>query len=73
MDDKLLEIYKNSDRNKFVRVKLKDGRDIRCSADTFCTIGSNEDEDADIPALAIERDDGGGEIITEDDIEEVII
>lgn len=45
MDEKLLEIYKNSGVNKYVNVKLKDGRSIKCTADCFCTIGDDEDED----------------------------
>lgn len=73
MDEKLLEIYKNSGVNKYVNVKLKDGRSIKCTADCFCTIGDDEDEDEDITALSVIHISGFREIITEDDVEKVII
>jgi len=49
MDEKLLEIYKNSGVNK------------------------DEDEDEDITALSVIHINGFREIITEDDVEKVII
>lgn len=48
MEEKLLEIYNNSGRDKYVIVTLKDGRIIKCTADCFCTVSDEEDEDLDI-------------------------
>lgn len=73
VEEKLLDIYKNSGGNKFVKVKLKDGRRIECQADTFCTVADDEDEDKDITALSIIHKDGFRETVIDDDIEKVDI
>lgn len=73
VEEKLLEIYKNSNGNKYIKVKLKDGRNVECKADTFCTVADDEDEDKDITALSIIHKDGFREVVTDDDIEEVVV
>lgn len=73
MEEKLLEIYKNSGRDKYVTVTLKDGRSIKCKADCFCTVSDEKDEDIDITALSIIHLEGFRETIIEDDIENVEI
>lgn len=73
MEEKLLKIYNNSGKNKFVKVKFKDGRVIDCTADTFTTVADDNDEDLDITALSVIYKDGSREPIIENDIEEVII
>lgn len=73
MIDKLLQIYKNSGKDAYVKVRLKDGRSINCKADCFTSIGDEEDEDRDIEALSIIQENGSREIIIEDDIEKVYI
>ncbi|WP_352420741.1 hypothetical protein [Proteiniborus sp.] len=67
---KLIKISGLSAGNKFVKVRLKDGRTIECQADCF---GETEIEDeAFVDDLRVLLKDGGSEILIEDDIEEVI-
>lgn len=69
---KLEKIYQFSEQGRYSYVLLKDGRRIICKADCYCETGTDEDEDADIPALSVNfKDRSYGEIWIEDDIESV--
>lgn len=62
----LIKISALSGDNKFVNVKLKDGRIIECQADCF---GETEiEDDVFVDDLRVIYKNGGSEILIEDDI-----
>jgi hypothetical protein len=68
---KIGQIFELSNRIKYIKVKLKDGRTIKCKADCF---GETELEvdGKTIPDLRVILDDGTSDILINDDVEEVL-
>ncbi len=62
----LNEIYELTNDGAFVKVNLKDEREIECVADCYCE--DDEEEGGYIPALLIVTREGEYEILVEKDI-----
>lgn len=70
MPPKMNTIYLLWERKKYASVKLKDGRKIICRADCYCYVGDDMDEDV-LALHVLYKNSIQGEIITEEDIDEV--
>lgn len=69
---KLLKIFELGEKGETINLVLKDGRRVECILDMITYANAPEDEDKDIFVASVDYPNGTGELLAEEDIEEVL-
>ncbi|MGN0394915.1 MAG: hypothetical protein ACI4EF_06095 [Coprococcus sp.] len=69
---KLLKMYELGEKGETIKLVLKDGRKVECKLDMITYANDPEDEDKDILVASVDYPGDWGELLTEDDIVEVL-
>lgn len=65
-------IYEKAQRSETIELLLTDGRRVSCKLDCLTYANKSDDDDTDIMVALVNYTGGGGELLAEEDIEEVL-
>lgn len=72
LQPKLWSLLKKGEDGKEISLLLSDGRKVKCRFEMLTYANKSDDDDTDIMVALVRYGHGGGELLAEEDIEEVI-
>lgn len=69
---RLAELLEKGRNGQTVKMLLCDGRKVSCKFEMLTYANVSDDDDADVMVASVKYDSGCGELLTEEDIKEIL-